>query len=224
MLTLVPLFFRVYSQEPVPVIDTLRKDALKVFMDANDYIKKEIPYINYVRDRKDADVYIISTSESSGSGGMVSTFFIVGQGKLGGMADTVRCSISPYDTNDMQRAKQVKTLKIGLMRYVAKTPLAEYLNINFNQPLSETVSSDKWNSWVYSVNLYAYLSGQSTRKVSYLSTDLSANRITEKSKFESNLSLMTEKDKVTFKQGDYDNNSISALISKNQHIYPMSKV
>ena len=39
--------------------DSLRKDALNVFMNASDYIKREIPYVNYVRDLKDAGVYII---------------------------------------------------------------------------------------------------------------------------------------------------------------------
>ncbi|MGD0342799.1 MAG: hypothetical protein ABSA76_13935, partial [Bacteroidales bacterium] len=70
-----------YTQENTTANDTIRKDALNVFMQASDYIKKEIPFINYVRDRKVADVYIISTTESSGSGGAVCTFFIVGQGK-----------------------------------------------------------------------------------------------------------------------------------------------
>jgi len=28
------------------VVDTLRKDALNVFMEASDYIRKEIPYVN----------------------------------------------------------------------------------------------------------------------------------------------------------------------------------
>jgi hypothetical protein len=147
------LFFPVFSQETASITDTLRKDALNVFMTASDYFKKEIPYINYVRDRKVADVYIISTYESAGSGGYVTTFFIVGQGKYKGMADTLKCNISPDDTDDTQRAKEVKALKMGLMRYVAKTPLAQYMNINFSEPLSETVSTDKWINWVYSASL-----------------------------------------------------------------------
>ncbi|MCJ7446641.1 MAG: hypothetical protein MUO72_03010 [Bacteroidales bacterium] len=193
-----------FSQGQSTQSDTLRKDALNVFMEATDYIKKEIPFINYVRDRKVADVYIIWTQESTGSGGSVSTFFIVGQGKFSGMADTVKCNISPDETADIKRTKEVKGLKMGLMRYVLKTPLSEYMNINFSQPLNETVSSDKWNSWVYSANLYAYLSGQSTSKINYLSGSLSANRITEKSKFESSLSLDIENDKIIYKRVDSD--------------------
>jgi len=77
------------AQEPGVNTDNIRKDALNVYMDASDYIRKEIPYINYVRDLKEADVYIISTYQSAGSGGMQYTYFISGQNRFAGMADTV---------------------------------------------------------------------------------------------------------------------------------------
>ena len=191
-------FFNVFSQEAATKSDTLRKDALNVYMEASDFFKKEIPFINYVRDIKVADVYIITTEENTGSGGYVSTFFIVGQGKYKGMADTLKCSFSPDETLDNRRAKQVKTLKLGLMRYVAKTPLSQFMNINFSAPLSETVSSDKWNSWVYSASFQAYSSGQKTYNYGYLYGTLSANRITEKSKFESSISLDLQTNKNVY--------------------------
>lgn len=212
------IVIQLYSQETESDVDTLRKDALNVFMEASDYIKKEIPYINYVRDRKVADVYIISTSESTGSGGTVSTFFIVGQGKYSGMADTIKCNISPDDTPDIKRSKEVKALKMGLIRYIAKTPLAQFMSISFTEPLSETVSSDKWNSWVYAANLWAYISGQSTYKINYLSGMLSANRITEKSKFESSISLDIETDKIKYQEEDFDTTYISTYKQKSGYL------
>ena len=71
------LFFSAFSQETPAKTDTLRKDALNVYMDASDYIRKEIPYVNYVRDIKDAGVYIISTNQNTGSGGSKFTYFLV---------------------------------------------------------------------------------------------------------------------------------------------------
>jgi hypothetical protein len=214
------LIIRAYSQEPAQQVDTLRKDALNVFFttEATDYIKKEIPFINYVRDRKVADVYIISTQEITGSGGSVSTFFIVGQGKYTGMADTVKCNISPDETTDIKRAKEVKGLKMGLVRYVQKTPLSQFMDINFSEPLSETVSSDKWNSWVYAVNLYAYVYGQSTYNINYLSGSLSANRITEKSKFESRLGLDIETDNIKYEEPGFDTTYVSIYKQKSGYL------
>jgi hypothetical protein len=151
-------------------------------MDASDYVRKEIPFINYVRDIKDAGVYIISTSQSTGSGGTEYTFFLVGQHQFSGMKDTVSFVSPPDDTEDLIRQKEVKTLKMGLMRYVAKTPLSKFMNISFTEPLSETVTTDKWNSWVFSTSVYGYLEGEKSYKSTYLSGNASASRITEKLK------------------------------------------
>lgn len=158
--------------------DTLRKDALNVYMTASDYVRKEIPYVNYVRDIKDADVYIISTNQPVGSGGTEFSYFLVGQRGNAGMADTISFVTTPGETQDEIRTRQVRTLKMGLMRYVAKTPLAQYMNITFTKPLSETVASDKWNSWVFRTSLSGFLQGEQTYKSTYLSGDLSATRIT----------------------------------------------
>jgi hypothetical protein len=172
-------FLSLFSQETTSQSDTLRKDALNVFMEASDYIRKEIPFVNYVRDIKDAGVYIISTYQITGSGGSQHTFFLVGQNENSGMRDTISFFSSPDETQDEIRIKEVRTLKMGLMRYVAKTPLSKYLKISFSEPLSETVSSDKWNSWVYKASFYGYLDGQQSYKSSYLNGSVSAGRITK---------------------------------------------
>jgi hypothetical protein len=176
---LISTFPNVFSQETVSQSDTLRKDALNVFMETSDYIRKEIPYINYVRDIKDAGVYIISTSQRTGSGGNEYTYFLVGQHEFTGMRDTISFFTTPDETQDQVRIQQVKTLKMGLMRYVSKTPLAKYMNISFSEPLSETVSTDKWDSWVFKANIYGYLQGEKSYKSSYLNGSLSAARITK---------------------------------------------
>ena len=167
-------FFSSYAQETATKSDTLRKDALNVFMNASDYLRKEIPYVNYVRDIKDAGVYIISTNQTTGSGGSEFSYFLVGQNENAGMRDTLKFVSSPDETQDEIRIKEVRTIKMGLMRYVAKTPLSKYMTIGFSEPLSETVSSDKWDSWVFSSSIYGYLQGQKTYSQRYLSGNISA--------------------------------------------------
>jgi hypothetical protein len=173
------LSFQCFSQETASKSDTLRKDALNVFMETTDYLRREIPYVNYVRDIRDAGVYIISTSQRTGSGGAEYTFFLVGQHEFAGMRDTISFVTTPDETTEGYRTKEVNTLKMGLMRYVAKTPLSKYMNITFTEPLSQTVSTDIWNSWVFKGSLSGYLSGQKTYKYSYFSGNVSAARITE---------------------------------------------
>ncbi|MCX6221001.1 MAG: hypothetical protein NTZ69_08425 [Bacteroidia bacterium] len=172
------LFFTASSQVTPAKIDTLRKDALNVFMEASDYVRKEIPYVNYVRDIKDAGVYIISTYQNTGSGGSKRTYFLVGQLENTGMKDTISFVTSPDEKEDEIRVKEVRTLKMGLMRYVAKTPLSKYMKISFSEPLSETVSSDKWNSWVYRASFNGWFDGQQTYKSTNLNGNISASRVT----------------------------------------------
>ncbi|MBK8883762.1 MAG: hypothetical protein IPN67_15710 [Bacteroidales bacterium] len=159
--------------------DSLRKDALLVYMEANDYIRKEIPYVNYVRDIKDASVYVLSTRQRTGAGGTEFTYFLVGQNENNGMYDTLSFISAPDATYDEIRLQEVNTLKLGLMRYIAKTPLAKYIQISFSEPISQTVSSDKWDSWVFKGQLSGWFNGQQTYTSNNLYGSFSANRVTE---------------------------------------------
>jgi hypothetical protein len=207
-----------FAQETEMQTDTLRKDALNVFMEASDYIRREIPYINYVRDIKDADVYIISTVQPTGSGGREYTYYLMGQHLCGGMSDTVSFTTLPDDTYDARRQKEVATLKMGLMRYVARTPLARYISIRFTEPISETVSTDKWDSWVFRPSIFAYLQGEKSVKSSYISTRINVNRITEKWKINLGLYYNFSQDKYETEEvsytSDYRSSYFNSLVVK----------
>ena len=207
-----------FSQETKSSTDTLRKDALNVYMEASNYIRKEIPYVNYVRDIKDAGVYIISTFQRTGSGGGEYTYFLIGQHQNAGMRDTITFVTSPDETQDEKRIMEVRTLKMGLMRYVAKTPLSKYMNISFSESLSETVSSDKWDSWVFKTQISGFLNGEKSYKSSYLNGNLSAARITKDWKINLNAMYNYRVDKIDIDDeiitSDNIRKSFSALVVK----------
>lgn len=179
------------SQETTSIYDTLRNDALNVYVSTgasgyssinSNYFRQEVTFINYVRDINVADVYIITARQANGSGGETITYFIVGQNKFSGMNDTILISASRDDTEDIRRVKQVKALKMGLMRYVLKTPLAEYFDIRFTKPLKETITSDNWDSWVFRTNLQGHFNGEKSYTSSNLWGNFDADRVTEKNK------------------------------------------
>ena len=164
--------------------DTLRKDALRVYMDADDYIRQQIPFINYVRDIKDAQVYIISNSQGTGSGGDQYTFFLVGQHEFVNQTDTVSFTSSPDDTEDSIREMKVQTLQNALMRYVQHTPLAKYIKLSFTEPVEDVVSSDNWDSWVFRTSVNGFLNGQKSYNSNQIFGSLAASRITPEWKME----------------------------------------
>ena len=43
-----------------------------------EFIKEEIPYVNYVRDRYDADIHILETTQETGSGGDEHSLIFIG--------------------------------------------------------------------------------------------------------------------------------------------------
>jgi len=178
-LILILVSFSLFSQdEPLTSVDDLRKDAINVYMDAPNYIKKEVPFINYVRDKKVADLIIIDTYQETGSGGTEITFYIEGQFKYKGVMDTVKFSISPDDTEADIRSKGVRLLKMGLMKYIIDTPLAEFIDINFSEDISEDVSSDLWNNWVFRTSLSGSLSGQESSKSRSIGSMVTAGMVT----------------------------------------------
>jgi hypothetical protein len=209
---------RGFSQDGSVQTDTLRKDALNVYMQANDYIKNEIPFVNFVRDVKAADVYIISTTQKTGSGGNEYTYYISGQLTYSGMNDTIMYLSGPNNTQDEIRAMSVRTLKMGLMRYVIKTPLAEYVNIGFTQKISQTVSTDKWNSWVFRTSANGSMNSQKSRTSQNFSGSFSANRVTKDWKI--NIKANYNYGKTNYNTGssiyvsETDSKSTSTLIVK----------
>jgi hypothetical protein len=162
------------AQQKTENVQPPRKDALKVYFSSNvaefdiDFIKTEIPVINYVRDQGDADLYIIVTSQKTGSKGSEYTYFMTGQKAFTGMIDTLRYNSHSDDTTDKTRNGLVSTLKMGLMRYISRTPLAENVKINFVSQNNDNKSVDKWNKWVVTLSAGGTINGEKSTKSSNL--------------------------------------------------------
>ncbi|MFC1562988.1 hypothetical protein ACFL4Z_02955 [candidate division KSB1 bacterium] len=145
-----------YSQEIESDSTLFREDATKVYLDVTrryqDYIKREVTFVNYVRDRKQAQVYILLTTQKTGSNGIEHTMTFIGQENFSGDNDTLRYVSNQTDTDEIRRRGIVRVFKIGLMRYVSKTPLADYINIDFRKRADPTAVVDKWDYWVFNIN------------------------------------------------------------------------
>ena len=168
--------------------DSLLYGALKVFFDCEncdrDHIRREVNYVNYVRDRKEAEVHVLVTRERTGSGGREYTFTFIGQNGYDNLDDTLVFHMMPDDTEEIERAGQIKTLKMGLMRYVARTPIASQVEISYSGKTEETVVEDRWRSWIFNARLSGDFEGEkSSREISLMGW-LSANKITPEWKFD----------------------------------------
>jgi len=154
-----------------------------VFIDCEwcdfDFIKTEIPFVNYVIDRAVADVHVLITTQTTGSGGTEYTINFIGQQGFAGMSDTLVYVSGTNDAEDTVRRGLVKTLKLGLVRYVARTSGADNISISCQKRKELGPMVDRWNNWVFSISASGFLWLQQSTSYSYLYGTVSANRTTE---------------------------------------------
>ncbi len=183
-------------------VEELRSSAPRVFIDCHgcdrDFFREEITYVNYVRDRKEANVHVLVTDQSTGSGGREYTFAFIGLEEYSGIDNTLTYNSGPSDTGDETRRGQVEVLKRGLFPYVVKTPLADYITLDFRSRLAPTSVRDPWNFWVFSISADTRISGEESRKSRSLDMNVSANYVTPEMKIRLGISADSDYRKYTY--------------------------
>ncbi len=182
------------SNKSDTIQDSVLRDAPKVFLDCFYcdivYMKQNVPFLNYVRDRKVADVHVLGTRIETGAGGWEESFEFIGQKRFTGMNDTLRVIIEPNATSDEKRQQETAIFKMGMMRYAAKTEIAQLFTIEFSQPVDQTDVEDKWNNWVFELGGNGSMQGSDVQKNTSFWTYINARKVTPEFRF--NLDLRAD--------------------------------
>src|SRR5687768_12212047 len=157
---------------------------LRVFVDNcpcdTDYLRTEITFIDYMRDRTDAQVHLLFATQATGAGGTAFTMYVIGLREFAGVSDTLTFNTEPGQTQDSTRKVLVRYMKLGLMRYIARTPIADRIQISVAGLAAGTVPTvpptDPWDFWVFRVSVGGYGEGEKTRKEVSTNGSLSATR------------------------------------------------
>lgn len=177
-----------FSQQDISLI---KDGAPNIYIDCGycdlNFIKEQIPIVNYMRDRKDADVHVLYTSQNTGSGGSDFTLFFIGQNKFTNLNDTVKYATNKSDSDDQSRNKMVKALKLGLIRYISKSSVADQITISFPKNNKVEQPKDDWDYWVFKLSSNGNFNGEKSYNNTSIYSSISANRTTEDMKL--NLSL-----------------------------------
>ena len=214
------IFCVVFSNFSVPIFadddltyqEELRKAAPKVFIDCRrcdrDFIRTEIIFVNYVRDRQDADVHVLITTQRTGSGGQEYTMEFIGQKDYSQIRHTMRYVSNRTDVRDEVREGYVEVLKKGLFPFVMFSPIADHISILFKQELEPTAVDDKWNFWIFNVGLRGSLSGEELTSEKSVRGNFSANKVTPEMKLRLRFEGEFEEDRF-----DIDGDSIISTSS-----------
>jgi hypothetical protein len=168
---------------------TEAQNGLNVFLDCHrmwcerDHFRREIPYVNWVRDRMVADVHILGTSQETG-GGREFIFTFIGLREYDGHADTLRFSTSRTDVRDEQRDGQTRTLQMGLMRFLSNSPVAQHIDIVYTAPIAvdeiqARPEDDPWNFWIFTVGGNGSVDAESLEQTYRFGANVSARRTTD---------------------------------------------
>ena len=206
-----------YSKDSQLNINDLKKDAPKVFLDCyqcdHDYIRTEIPFVNYVRDRKEADIHLLITTQRTGAGGMEYTMAFIGLQDFIGIQDTLKYVSQSTDTRDDVRKGMVRVIKLGLIPFINKTPIADYITVLCEEKVHPTAVEDKWNFWVFYMGFSGSVSGESQRRSFSLRGNLSASRVTPESKLRIGVSGNFNESKYTYEEETFSSYSDSKSFS-----------
>jgi hypothetical protein len=183
MLTVLMLSALVAAQPPQAAAVAAR---LQVFLDCTtgcfaDYLRDEIRFVNFVRDRVNADVHVLISSTGTGGGGSEYTLSLIGARAFQGQDRRLRAVTGPGDTEDMQRRHLLNTLRLALLDYLAKDGVPQNLTVDVRLDTPSAGAAprrDPWNSWVFSLRGSASFEGEESNKQRQVSFDGSADRIT----------------------------------------------
>ena len=161
-------------------------DDLRVFLDCQtfgcdqDFLRVELDWIDWVRDRQVADVHALVTAQPTGGGGRLFSLRLLGRGAFEGEEAELTFASSGDATDDDVRRGLAQRLAAGLVRFALRTPVADRLRISVDdagggEPDAEG-ADDPWDLWVFTLGVNGFLNGESSQSFSNVFGSAEASR------------------------------------------------
>jgi hypothetical protein len=177
------------STPPPPPVPQVPATAprLRVFLDCFDcfseYLRDEIEWVDWVRQREDADVHLLSTQTDTGGGGSEVVLRFVGNRAFQGVNHELRVISLTGDPVDLRRRRTLRTVIVGLLTYLGRDGRAGDLGVTVRQEDTPraigVVQRDPWNAWLFSVRAGLSLDAEESKRATDWDLSASADRVTE---------------------------------------------
>lgn len=189
--------------------------GVRVFLDCSyfcddNFVRTEINFVNWVRDRADAQVHVIVSRLTTGGGGSAYTLTFAGLREFAGREDTLKYTAATTDSQDLVRRGITRTLKLGLVPFIAATSGAARLQVTWaaeEAAAGKTAAEpthDPWKQWVFSISGRTNFDGEESQNFSHLSGNISANRTTDALKLRVGFNGSYNESNFTYDDGDGD--------------------
>ncbi|MDX2195744.1 MAG: hypothetical protein NW207_04945 [Cytophagales bacterium] len=147
-----------------------------------DYVKQELSYFDFVRDRYLADMQILINTQTSANGGKRFNIRLLKAGSI--LTDSTQYISRAADTDAMLREIIVKKLKLLLIKQLPN-PLLESMEIKFPKRTGDSLSNlkDPWHYWVLAPEVNGNAEGESNFVWRRIGAKMIIRKITHKHKF-----------------------------------------
>lgn len=158
-----------------------------IFLDCDrcdfSYLRREIPFVSWVRDREDAIVHVLVTDTRTAAGGREYHLDFIGLKAMAGTDQSLPYVAPPDYTDDEERSGLAGILKIGLLPYLAESPILSHLSVSYEGSDEgedeSTPAEDPWESWVFEIEGGGWIEKEALRTEFSVDASVSADRVTE---------------------------------------------
>jgi hypothetical protein len=173
------------QNEPIP------KNTLNFFLDCHrcdfDFVRQELKFVSFVRDPKQADVHILSSSSQTGGGGTKYFMNFIGMNNLEGQNLEYEYFSEQSATSDERRKGLLKLLQTGILQYYSKTEFFNNIEIELEEKEVKTdvkLIDDPWNLWIIRMSAGTDFEKEASQNEFSLGTEFSVEKVTENWKME----------------------------------------
>ena len=160
---------------------------LRIYMDCwecdIDHLRRNVRFVDYVRDRSVADLHVLVTTQSTGGGGSYWELKFIGLGRFQGLDRSLTFTTNQTATSDERRREFARVFRLGLVAYAADTPQGPQIDVTFRKPAAPAAAGaaarDPWHRWVFRTNANVSLSGEQSSTFKSYRYSASASRVTQ---------------------------------------------
>jgi hypothetical protein len=178
----------------------------RVFIDGPGFdakaLAEELPFVRLVGAAGEALVLVTTAERPDGL-----KIEFRGRGEFDKNDATLVCRAEPGEPAEAFRLRVVQTIKLGLLRYVSKTPAAGRVHVRLLDTVKPTAVIDPWNFWVFSAGVDAFLQGEQSYRSAMWMGNVSASRVTPQWKLRFGLSGNYQVNAYSLEDFDYRSTS-----------------
>jgi len=131
----------------------------RVFIDCNrcdyDHIRREIPFVNYVREPSQADIHLFITDRETGDGGRRYELSFIGRREYTDINFEVEQTVERNATESERREEINNVIRMGLFPYMLRSKGSAGFTLSYNMadddPSTDTAVDDPWRYWVFEI-------------------------------------------------------------------------